>query len=50
MEDLRIYLRGGMKFDHIDFVKSMRIIDTTIIDNCPEVEKYWEMKYKKKFG
>ena len=49
LAELRMYLRGGMEYAHEDFVKSMRITDSTIIDNCPEVEKYWEAKYNVKF-
>ena len=39
--ELRMYLRGGNQlYNHDDFVKSMKIIDDVIVDNCPEVESY----------
>ena len=42
LDELRMYLRGGKEmYNHEDFVKSMKIIDDTIVDNCPEVEAYW---------
>ena len=47
LDELRMYLRGGVVYHHEDFVKSMKIIDNTIVDNCPEVENYWGKKYKK---
>ena len=49
LDELRMYLRGGKEmYNHEDFVKSMKIIDDTIVDNCPEAEAYWGMKYKRK--
>ena len=49
LDELRMYLRGGKEmYNHEDFVKSMKIIDDTIVDNCPEVEAYWGTKYKRK--
>ena len=41
LDELRMYLRGGKQmYNHEDFVKSMKIIDDVIVDNCPEVEAY----------
>ena len=50
LDELRMYLRGGVVYNHEDFVKSMKIIDATIVDNCPEVEAYWGTKYKRKYA
>ena len=36
-------------YNHEDFVKSMKIIDDVIVDNCPEVEAYWGTKYNRKY-
>ena len=42
LDELRMSLRGGNEmYNHVDFVKSMKIIDDVIVDNCPEVEAYW---------
>ena len=49
-DELRMYLRGVKQmYSHEDFVKSMKIIDDVIVDNCPEVEAYWETKYNQKY-
>ena len=41
LDELRMYLRGGKQmYNHENFVKSMKIIDDVIVDNCPEVEAY----------
>ena len=49
--ELRMYLRGGKQmYNHEDFVKSMKIIDDVIVDNCPEVEARWKEKYEKMFN
>ena len=46
-----MYLRGGKTlYNHEDFVKSMKIIDDVIVDNCPEVEARWKEKYEKIFN
>ena len=51
LDELRMYLRGGkLMYNHEDFVKSMKIIDDVIVDNCPEVEAYWGKKYLNRFG
>ena len=51
LDELRMYLRGGKEmYNHEDFVKSMKIIDDTIVDNCSEVEAYWGTKYKRKYA
>ena len=51
LDELRMYLRGGNQmYNHEDFVKSMKIIDDVIVDNCPEVEAYWKEKYEKIFN
>ena len=51
LDELRMYLRGGNEmYNHDDFVKSMKIIDDVIVDNCPEVEAYWGKKYEKIFN
>ena len=48
--DELMYLRGGKEmYNHEDFVKSMKIIDDVIVDNCPEVEAYWGTKYNRKY-
>ena len=40
LDELRMYLRGGNQmYNHEDFVKSMKIIDDVIVDNC--LEAYW---------
>ena len=45
-----MYLRGGIQiYNHDDFVKSMKIIDDVIVDNCPEVESRWKEKYEEIF-
>ena len=50
LDELRMYLRGGKKmYNHENFVKSMKIIDDVIVDNCPEVEAYWGTKYNRKY-
>ena len=50
LDELRMYLRGGKQmYNHEDFVKSMKIIDDVIVDNCPEVEAYWGTKYNRKY-
>ena len=49
LDELRMYLRGKQMYNHEDFVKSMKIIDDVIVDNCPEVEAYWGMKYNRKY-
>ena len=47
LDESRMYLRGGKTlYNHEDFVKSMKIIDDVIVDNCPEVEAYWKEKYE----
>ena len=49
LDELRMYLRGGQQmYNHEDFVKSMKIINDAIVDNCPEVEAYWATKYEKR--
>ena len=51
LDELRMYLRAGKEmYNHEDFAKSMKIIDDTIVDNCPEVEAYWGTKYKRKYA
>ena len=51
LDELRMYLRGGKTlYNHEDFVKSMKIIDDVIVDNCPEVEARWKEKYEKIFN
>ena len=51
LDELKMYLRGGNQmYNHEDFVKSMKIIDDVIVDNCPEVEAYWGKKYLNRFG
>ena len=51
LDELRMYLRDGKTlYNHEDFVKSMKIIDDVIVDNCPEVEAYWKEKYEKIFN
>ena len=46
-----MYLRGGKQmYNHEDFVKSMKIIDDVIVDNCPEVEARWKENYEKIFN
>ena len=36
-------------YNHEDSVKSMKIIDDVVVDNCPEVESYWGTKYDRKY-
>ena len=51
LDELRMYLRRGKQiYNHEDFVKSMKIIDDVIVDNCPEVEAYLGKKYDKIFN
>ena len=51
LNELKMYLRGGKQmYNHEDFVKSMKIIDDVIVDNCPEVEAYLGKKYDKIFN
>ena len=51
LDELRMHLRGGKQmYNHEDYVKSMKIIDDAIVDNCPEVEAYWGMKYEKRIS
>ena len=51
LDELRMYLRAGKEMcNHEDFAKSMKIIDDTIVDNCPEVEAYWGTNYKRKYA
>ena len=51
LDELRMYLRGGKQmYNHEDFVKSMKIINDVVVDNCPEVEARWKEKYEKIFN
>ena len=43
LDELRMYLRGGKQmYNHEGFVKSMKMINDVTVNNCPEVEAYWE--------
>ena len=48
MGQLRSYIRG-LSYDEAVFLSDVKVIDDMIIDQCPNVDKYFE-KYKKKFN